>query len=104
MDENFEHIKYFYHNEQFIKEEMQGTYTDRHASIQYTEYSWNHSLSEILNALINTGLKIQLFNEYPYSYYNSFNNLIQGSDGCYGLKGIKNKIPMMYSIKCRKKS
>lgn len=25
MDENFEHIIYFYHNEQVIKEEMRGT-------------------------------------------------------------------------------
>ena len=81
MDENFEHIKYFYHNEQVIKEEMRGTYTDRKASIHYTEYSWNHSLSEILNALIGKGLKIQSFDEYPYSYYNCFNNLVQGSDG-----------------------
>lgn len=103
MDENFERIKYFYHNEVVIEEEMQGTYTDREASIHYKEYSWNHSLSEVINALINNELEIESFDEYPYSYYNCFKNLVRGRDGYYRVKGIENKMPMMYSIKAGKK-
>lgn len=82
---------------------MHGTYTDRKASIQYTEYSWNHSLCEVINALINNGLEIQSFDEYPFSYYNCFNKLVKGTDGHCRVKGLDNKIPMMYSIKAVKK-
>ncbi len=99
MDEDFEHIKYYYHNEQVIVEECNGTYADRYAAIEYKEYSWNHSLSEVINALIKHGLQINHLNEYPYSCYNCFNKTVQGSDGFYRIKGLENKIPMMYSIK-----
>lgn len=99
MDENLERVKYYYHNEEIISEESTGTYTDRYADIKYTEHSWNHSLSEVVNALINHGLRIEHLNEFPYSYYNCFNNLVQGYDGNWRVNRLENKIPMMYSIK-----
>ena len=34
MDENFQYIKYHYHNEAVIAEEQSGTYTDRNADIR----------------------------------------------------------------------
>ncbi len=102
MDENFEHIKYHYHNQEVIEEETSGTYTDRSAPITYKEYSWNHSLSEVMNALISHGLTIQSFNEYPFSYYNCFNKTVAGNDGLFRIEGIENKIPMMFSIKANK--
>jgi 2-polyprenyl-3-methyl-5-hydroxy-6-metoxy-1,4-benzoquinol methylase len=102
LDENFEKIKYYYHNQEMIAEVTQGTYTDPYANIQYEEFSWNHSLSEVMNSLIKHGLQIQLFNEFPYSTYNCFNNLEQGADGYWRVKGLEDKIPMMYSIKAIK--
>ena len=102
MDENFEKIKYYYHNKEMISEVTQGTYTDRNADIQYEEFSWNHSLSEVVNSLIKHGLQIQLFNEFPYSCYNCFNNVDKGPDGHWRVKGLEEKIPMMYSIKAIK--
>ena len=103
MDENFQHIKYHYHNEEVIIDEQSGTYTDRNAPIKYKEYSWNHSLSEVLNALISNGLTIEHFNEFNFSCYNCFNNMIQGDDGYWRIKGIEHKIPMMYSVRAVKK-
>jgi SAM-dependent methyltransferase len=104
MDENFQHIKYHYHNEAVIAEEQSGTYTDRNADIHYTEYSWNHSLSEVLNSLTEHGLIIRHFNEFNFSCYNCFNNIVQGEDGYWRVKGLENKIPMMYSVKAIKTS
>jgi SAM-dependent methyltransferase len=66
FDDDFKYIKYSYHNAETIVENKTGTYTDRNADIAYTEYSWNHSLSEVLNALISKGLQIQHLNEFPY--------------------------------------
>ena len=102
MDENFEKVKYYYHNVETISEWMKGTYTDRNAEIEYQEFSWNHSLSEVVNALINKGLTINLLNEFPFSYYDCFNNVVKNEDGLWRVKGLENKIPMMYSIKATK--
>ncbi len=102
MDEDFNFIKYHYHNEVVIAEEKSGTYTDRDANIHYSEYSWNHSISEVLNALIKQGLALQHFNEFSYSHYNCFNKTVQGDDGNWRIAGLENKIPMMYSVKAVK--
>ncbi len=99
MDENFERIKYAYHNHGVIEDTISGTYTDRQAPITSTEFTWNHSLAEVINALIGQGLQIQLLNEHSYSCYNCFNNMVQGADGLYRIKGLEDKVPIMYSIK-----
>lgn len=99
FDDKFQYIKYPYHNEAVISETQTGTYADRDANITYKEYSWNHSLSEVFTALLNHGLTIQQFEELNYSYYNCFNNTVQDEDGYWRIRGLENKIPMMYAVK-----
>lgn len=104
MDDNFKFIKYAYHNLKTIAEKQSGTYADKNADIQYEEYSWNHSLSEVINSLIRHNLQIKHFNEFMFSSWNCFNNTVQGEDGFWRIEGSENKIPMMYSIKAVKVS
>lgn len=103
LDEKFEFLKYPYHNAGVISTENEGSYTDRDADIRYTDYSWNHSLSEVVNSLIKQGLQIEFLNEYPFSPYNCFDKTVLGADGNYRVQGLENIIPMMYSIKAVKK-
>ena len=102
MDENFEKVKYNYFNTEVITEEISGTYTDRNAPIKSVEHGWNHPFSEIIDALVKYKLQIVQFNEFSYSPYNCFNNLEQGADGMWRIKGMNEKMPMMYSIKAVK--
>ena len=104
MDENFQHIKYDYFNTAVIAEDNVGTYTDRDAAIRTKEYSWNHPFTEIFSALIKNGMLIQQFNEFPYSPYSCFNGLEQGPDAMWRVKGLDEKMPIMYSIKAVKQS
>jgi len=99
LDEDFKEVKYYYHNHETIVMNAQGTYTDRHANIQGKEYSWNHSISEVLNALLEQNLQLEFFNEYSYSPYPCFRNVVQGSDGNWRVLGLEDKIPMVYSLK-----
>ena len=102
FDDDFTHIKYHYDNRELIVTENEGTYTDRNAAITGKEYSWNHSISEVLNALINAGLKIESFNEYMYSPYPCFRNTIETEKGNWHIKGMEEKLPMVYSIRAVK--
>ena len=102
FDDEFTHIKYFYENRELIVTENYGTYTDRKANISGKEYSWNHSISEVLNALIGAGLRIEFFNEFMYSPYPCFSNTVKGADGNWYIKGMEGKVPMMYSIRALK--
>ena len=103
FDDEFRYIQYAYNNAGIIETDSTGTYTDRNADINTKEYSWNHSISEVLNALIKHGLEIDFFNEYSFSPYNCFSNTIADGKGNYLIKGLENKIPMMYSLKATKK-
>lgn len=102
FDDDFTHIAYAYENQEVIITENQGTYTDRGADIKGREYSWNHSISEVLNALINAGLKIHFFNEHMYSPYPCFRNMVETNPGKWHIKGMEGKIPMVYSLKAVK--
>ena len=102
MDDNFEHVKFSYFNAEVITDEISGTYSDRNAPIKSTEHGWNHPFSEIISSLLKYNLQIVLFNEFSYSPYNCFNNLEQGADGMWRIKGMDEKMPMMYSIKAVK--
>ena len=103
MDDDFTHLKYSYFNDEVIETLSKGTYTDRNAEIYSAEYGWNHSLEEVLKGLLKNNIQITEFKEYPFSPYNCFNNTVQGSDGMYRIKGLENKLPMVYSIKGVKK-
>lgn len=102
MDEDFQYIKYNYFNTEVIMDETEGTYSDRNAPIKTTNYGWNHPFSEILNNLIQQNLQVVHLNEFPYSPYNCFNNVEQGSDGMWRIKAMNEKLPMLYSIKAVK--
>jgi SAM-dependent methyltransferase len=103
FDDEFTHIKYYYDNRELIVMENQPTYTGDTNAINGKEYSWNHSISEVLNALINAGLQIEQFNEHMYSPYSNFTNSIETEKGKWQIKGMERKIPMVYSIKAIKK-
>ena len=102
MDENLSYIKYDYFNTSVIEEEITGTYADRNAPVKLTEYGWNHPFSEIINALLTHGLRLDFLHEFPYSPFNCFNNVEQGNDGNWRVKNMGEKIPMVYSIKATK--
>ena len=99
FDDDFTRIAYSYENREVIITENQGTYTDRNADIKGKEYSWNHSISEVLNALTGAGLQLKQFNEYMYSPYPCFRNVIEFEPGKWHIRGLEGKIPMLYSLK-----
>lgn len=102
FDDEFTHIAYSYENREIIVTENQGTYTNREADIKGKEYSWNHSISEVINELITAGLRVSFLNEYMYSPYPCFRNVVEFEKGKWHIKGLEGKIPMVYSIKAIK--
>jgi 2-polyprenyl-3-methyl-5-hydroxy-6-metoxy-1,4-benzoquinol methylase len=103
FDDDFTKIQYHYHNEKSIQEENTGTYADKYAAISNKYISWNHSLSEVFQSLLNNGLQIEYFEEYDYSNYNCFNETIEFEPNKFRIKHLENKIPMMFSLTAIKK-
>jgi 2-polyprenyl-3-methyl-5-hydroxy-6-metoxy-1,4-benzoquinol methylase len=104
FDDEFKEIAYSYFNRETIIDEVSGSYTDRSAPITTNSVSWNHDISEVLTSLLSEGLILDQFLEFDYSPYNCFNNMEEFETGKYRIKGLKNRIPMVYALAMRKPS
>lgn len=103
FDNSFEKIAYNYFNSGPIIETESGTYADRNVEITQEYVCWNHSLSEVMNSLIQNGLVIKVFNEYDYSPYNCFNKTIEIAPKKFRIEDLGDMIPMVYALKAIKK-
>jgi len=99
---NYSEIKYSYFNKGALFETVKGSYTDGSAHFIHESCEWSHSLADVFKALMDAGLSINEFKEYPFSCYNCWDNLEQDDKGLWHIKGMNDKIPIMYSVKAVK--
>jgi SAM-dependent methyltransferase len=78
------------------------TYADRNVELKHKEYSWSHSLSEVITPLLQEGLQLEVFNEYPYSNWNCFPNLKQVSEQQFVFNKFKYSMPHLFELQFRK--
>ena len=103
FNDDFTKIEYSYFNREVIETESTGTYSDREAPIKTVDYGWNHSISDVITALLNSGLTLAAIEEYNYSPYNCFKNMVPDGNIGFHIKGLEDKLPLVYSIKAIKK-
>lgn len=101
-DEEFNKIKYNYFGGSPIVEDEEGTYADKNAKLSSKTVSWNHSISKVIQSLIDSGLSIKVLKEYDYSPYNCFSNMYESEKGKFRLNSYKEKIPYIYSVLAEK--
>ena len=105
LEHNENKIYYPYFNPgEPITQVTEGSYADRGAPIKNTTHEWSHSLSEIFMALQRNGLDIFDFQEYPYEMYGWFPGAIEDQKGRWFYQGLEHLIPLLFSIKARKKT
>ena len=93
-------LEYGYMQKDAIYEEYKGTYADTESDMISKDYGWNHSLSEVINFLIEAGLTIEYLNELDGSPYDIFPSLVKNKDGLFELP---NKMyPLIFEVKARK--
>jgi 2-polyprenyl-3-methyl-5-hydroxy-6-metoxy-1,4-benzoquinol methylase len=101
-DENPDDLRvrysYFHVNEPG-KYEVHGSYADRTADIHGTEYAWTHSIGDVINALIRTGLHIEELCEYPFNAWQMLPFMEQDAAGWWRLPERFPQIPLMFSLK-----
>jgi SAM-dependent methyltransferase len=83
--------------------EVHGSYADPSAATEgLVEHGWDHSLGEILCALIDAGLRIDFLHEFDFvNWPEGF--LAEGEDGRYRLpEGTKGELPLFFSLRATK--
>lgn len=102
FNDNFTEISYNYFKDEPIVENANGTYAQTDAPITTKTVSWNHSLGEVLSAILSNNLRIEHFREYDYSPYNCFSNTEETGNNMYRIKHLGNRIPMVFSVLAEK--
>jgi 2-polyprenyl-3-methyl-5-hydroxy-6-metoxy-1,4-benzoquinol methylase len=98
FDNDFEGVAYRYFKSEPIVETETGTYADPTAPLELTMVTWNHSLSEVLGALLRSGLALEAFEEFDYSPYDCFRHTREDEPGRYRIAHLEDRIPMVYAL------
>lgn len=102
MSDDFSQIQYRYFNDEAIVEESDTTYTGGQLSASTKSVGWNHGLAEVIQALLDQGLQLEQLEEFDYSPYDCFDQIVEIEPGKYQIKGLEGKIPMVYALKASK--
>ncbi len=94
--------RYFY-NEEPQRIELKGSYATDDMGPAGVQYVWDHSLGEIMEALITAGLTIEFLHEFPYAARAKFPFMVQSEDGWWRLPSERHgTIPFLFSLQARK--
>ena len=59
-------------------------------------------MSDIINSLIEAGLRIEFLKEYPFTVWQAFPFSKRDHDGFYRLSNQKAEIPLLFTLKAKK--
>lgn len=87
-------LAYKYFDKGPYEDDSDGTYTDWYSSVKGVTYQWSYTMGDVINALLNEGLKIEYVHEFPYTMYDQFPGFMEkNKKGQYILKKQKNPNP-----------
>jgi SAM-dependent methyltransferase len=67
-----------------------------------TGYLWSYGLGEVVTALVNAGLRIELLREHPVTWWQRFSALTQDAEGWWRWPTAENTLPLLFSLRARK--
>ena len=79
-----------------------GDYAEPDAHVGQASCEWFHSFSDIINSLIEAGLRIEFLNEFDWCTYQSCPFLRQDEDGVWRYPNAPESLPLMFSLKAAK--
>jgi SAM-dependent methyltransferase len=79
---------------------VKGSYADRDAPTDgLIEHGWNHSLGEIVTALVDAGLRLEFLHEFDFVDW-PVGFLVEGADGRWRLPAaVPGSLPLFFSLK-----
>lgn len=78
-------------------------YSDENYIVKNPTHEWTWKISDIINSLADAGLSIEFLHEYNRMFYKAMPSMVKHRDGYWYMPGYENKIPLVFTIKARKK-
>nr|WP_240473458.1 class I SAM-dependent methyltransferase [Ferrimonas senticii] len=80
---------------------VEATYTENAGTFKQRVAVWNHSLGEVIGALLQQGLVVEHFAEHRHCPYRCFDQLTATDDGQYQWLQGEHPLPLLYSLVAR---
>lgn len=93
-------LEYHYFNVKTYSEKVNDTYASNTQLKNLVENFWNHSIAETFQSLKKFNILVDDFNEYAYSPYNCFQNMVETKPGWYAMD-IPLKIPHVFYLSAK---
>jgi hypothetical protein len=78
--------------------ESDETYTDGPAIDSPEQYEWHHGLGEIVQAVIDAGLRVSALREHREAEWRALRHMVEGSDGKWRLAAGAERLPLMFTL------
>ena len=62
------------------------------------KYQWNHGLGEIVQAVIDAGLRVTTLREHPECEWRALPHMVEGADGKFRLPEGADRVPLMFTL------
>lgn len=96
-------MQYDYFDKGPFLDDANGSYVNWKDKTKGVTYEWSYTIEDIMTALLNAGLRIEFFHEFPFTMYDQFPGYMKkNKKGQYVLKDKKYQIPLLFSLKAKK--
>lgn len=77
-------------------------YADPETVVNKDSHEWPYALSNVITALLEAGLTLETFREFPWTTYQALPILKEDADGRWVLPDYPGGFPLMFSLKARR--
>lgn len=92
---------YYRYSNEPIHCEPSEDYANKEVLVDAPTYEWQHSLSDIINAVCSSNMRLEYLHEFPFCDDNYYINMEKDSEGWWRFKS-GDMIPLMFSLKATK--
>ena len=95
-------LSYFHQQAPYIWDDEGPDYMNPDYIVKNPSYEWQWAVSDIINALINAGLRLEFFHEFCALADPVFPEMTQREDGLFTFPNMPVDLPTLFSLKARK--
>ncbi len=93
---------YFHSPEPIVWDDAMPDYADSGYVAQGPSHEWTWSLGDIVNALLNAGLRLELLNEYDRLFFQALPDMVECRDRWYHLPDHAGRLPLLFTLRARR--
>ena len=95
-------LSYFHHPAPYVWDEEDSDYMDPSYKTSAPTYEWQWQVSDIINAVLGAGLRLEFFNEHEALTDPVYPEMKERGDGLYTFPNMPVPLPVVFSLKARK--